>query len=230
MPTILVTGSNRGIGLEFARQYAEAGWRVIATCRNPGAAADLAAITGDIEVRALDMMALEAIDALAAEMQGTNIDVLLLNAGINPQPEAPPSPATDYVAWADAFRTNTMAPLRAAVAFADHVTASAQKVIASISSGNASIARNPGGNYVYRSTKAALNLCMSRLSREFADRGTKFIMLSPGWVRTDMGGPNATRSPQESITDMRAIMTAPKFRGSTNQRILNSMRLTQHHR
>ena len=114
MATVLVTGSNRGIGLEFARQYAEVGWRVIATCRNPDAAADLATITGDIEVRALDMMDLEAIDALAADLHGTNIDVLLLNAGINPQPEAPPSPGTDYVAWADAFRTNTMAPLRAA--------------------------------------------------------------------------------------------------------------------
>ena len=147
MATVLVTGSNRGIGLEFARQYAEAGWRVIATCRNPDAAAELATINGDIEVRALDMMDLQAIDALAADLHSTEIDVLLLNAGINPQPEAPPSGGTDYVAWADAFRTNTMAPLRAAVAFAGHVTASEQKVIASISSGNASIARNPGAGH-----------------------------------------------------------------------------------
>ncbi|MBT3550738.1 MAG: SDR family oxidoreductase [Rhodospirillaceae bacterium] len=206
MATVLVTGSNRGIGLEFARQYAASGWRVIATCRNPDAAAELGAITGDIEVRKLDMMDLGAIDALAGDLDGTAIDVLLLNAGINPQPEAPPSGGTDYVAWADAFRTNTMAPLRAAVAFAEHVTSSEQKVIASISSGNASIERNPGGNYVYRSTKAALNLCMSGLSKEFKDRGTTIIMLSPGWVRTDMGGPNAARSPEESISDMRAII------------------------
>ncbi len=204
MATVLVTGSNGGIGLEFARQYGLAGWRVIATCRNP--AADLGAITGDIEVRKQDMMDLDSIDALAADLDGTAIDVLMLNAGVNPQPEAPLSDGTDYVVWADAFRTNTIAPLRAAVAFADHMTASEQRVIASISSGNASIERNPGGNYVYRSTKAALNLCMSGLAREFKDRDTTIIMLSPGWVRTDIGGPNGARSPHESISDIRAII------------------------
>jgi NAD(P)-dependent dehydrogenase (short-subunit alcohol dehydrogenase family) len=84
MATVLVAGSNQGIGLEFARQYASAGWRVIATCRNPDAAADLAAITGDMKIRTLDMMDLDATDALAADLQGNPIDVLMLNAGINP--------------------------------------------------------------------------------------------------------------------------------------------------
>lgn len=206
MPTVLITGASRGIGLEFARQYAAEGWRTIATCRNPATAEALNAIGGDIEVRKLDVSDLGAIDRLAAELTGTPIDVLVLNAGLNPQPEAPPAELTDYDVWPEAFKVNCMAPLRCAVAFADHVASSQQKVITAITSGNSSIARNPGRNYVYRSTKAALNLCMAGLSREFKDKGLIIFVLSPGRVATDMGGHDAPRKPDVAIADLRAII------------------------
>jgi NAD(P)-dependent dehydrogenase (short-subunit alcohol dehydrogenase family) len=203
MPTILVTGANRGIGLEFARQYADTGWKVFATCRTPDRATDLNAITGDISVLPLDVSDFTAIDALAKELAGQAIDVMVLNAGINPQPEAPPADLTDFDAWPEAFRVNTMAPLRMCVAFNDHIVASDQKAICMITSGNASIERNPGHNYVYRSTKAALNLCMHGLSVEYEPKGIIVVSLSPGWVQTDMGGPKAALTPAESISAMR---------------------------
>lgn len=215
MPTVLVTGSSRGLGLEFVRQYAGDGWRVIATCREPQKAAELMEIEGDVEICRLDVTDFEAIEALATALKNTPIDVLVVNAGVNPQREAPPAEGTNYEAWPEAFRVNTMAAFRTCIAFAGHVERSERKVIAAISSGNASIARNPGGNYVYRSTKAALNLCMRGLANEYADRGLIIVMLSPGRVRTDMGGQEAARLPDEAISQMRAIIDGltPEDRG-----------------
>ena len=206
MPTVLITGANRGIGYEFARQYADAGWKTIATCRNPADASELNAVAGDVSVLPLDVSDFAAIDAMATNLKGTTIDVMILNAGVNPQPEAPPAELTDFDIWPDAFRINTMAPVRMCVAFADHMTNSTQKAICMMTSGNASIERNPGHNYVYRSTKAALNLCMHGLSVEYEPKGIIVVSLSPGWVRTDMGGPKAALSPEESIAAMREII------------------------
>lgn len=205
MPNVLITGASRGLGFEFARQYAADGWRVFATCRTPSSAPKLKALKG-VEVHALDVADFDAIDALAAKLKGTPIDVLILNAGLNPQPEAPPATGVDYTAWEDAFRVNVMAALRCAVAFCDHVASSDKKTIAAISSGGATISQAKGGNYVYRSTKAALNLCMAGLAREWAGRGIISIMLAPGWVKTDMGGPNATFTPEEAIGRVRKVI------------------------
>lgn len=213
MPTALITGASRGLGLEFARQYAADGWRVIATARNPSASPGLAKLT--IEKHPLDVSDFAAIDALAKKLSGTPIDVMILNAGLNPQPEAPPAAGCDYDAWPEAFRVNTMAPLRLSVAFAPHVAASQQKTIAAISSGGATISQARGGNYIYRSTKAALNLCMAGLAREYKDKGIIVVMLAPGWVKTDMGGPNATFTPEQAIGKVRGIIAGltPKDSG-----------------
>jgi len=215
MPTILITGASRGLGLEFARQYAADGWRIIATARDPGASPGLRTLNGKVERHALDVGDFAAIDSLAAKLAGTAIDILLLNAGVNPQPEAPPAPGCDYDAWPAAFRINTMAPLRLAVAFAPHVAASHHKVIAAISSGGATISEAKGGNYIYRSTKAALNLCMAGLSREYKDRGITVVMLAPGWVKTDMGGADATFTPADAIGRVRKVIAGltPKDSG-----------------
>ncbi len=206
MPTVLITGANRGIGLEFALQYAAEGWRVIATCRDPDGAETLRALQGDVRVRALDVSDFAAIEDLASELDGQPIDLLISNAGLNPQPEAPPADLTDFDIWPEAFRVNTMAPVKMAIAFADNVAASDNKVIAMITSRNGSVELNPGHNYVYRSTKAALNLCMHGLAVEFAPREIIVICLSPGFVRTDMGGPKATLSPAQSIGAMRQLI------------------------
>ncbi len=206
MPTILITGANGGLGLEFTRQYAADGWRVIACVRDPAKASALKALGGSVEIRTLDVADFAAIDALAADLKGTAIDVLLLNAGLNPQLDAPLAEEADYDAWSDVFRVNTMAPLRMAVAFRDHVAASTRKIVAAISSGGATVSQAKGGNYVYRSSKAALNQCMKGLSKEYAGRGLTIVMLAPGWVRTRMGGPKATFSPEESVTKVRTVI------------------------
>lgn len=206
MPTTLITGANRGLGYEFARQYVGNGWRVIACVRDPAKAGALTALGSGIEVRKLDVSDFAAIDALAKDLAGTPIDVLILNAGHNPQGEAPTAAVVDYAAWPETFRVNTMAPMRMAVAFSSHVAASQKKVIAAVSSGGGSVSLARGGNYAYRSTKAALNACMSGLAREYAARGLIIAMLAPGWVRTDMGGPKAPIAPEDSVAGMRKII------------------------
>jgi NAD(P)-dependent dehydrogenase (short-subunit alcohol dehydrogenase family) len=206
MPTILITGANRGLGLEFARQYAADGWRVIATVRDVAKAGALQKLGDTVEIHPLDVSDFAAIDQLAENLDGTAIDVLLINAGLNPQGEAPRAAKADYTAWPEVFRVNTMAPLRMAVAFTRHVAASHSKIIAAISSGGASLAQARGGNYIYRSSKSALNSCLVNLAREYDGSGLCVVMLAPGWVRTDMGGPNAKFSPQESVSMVRRVI------------------------
>jgi len=206
MPTTLITGANRGLGLEFTRQYAAEGWRVIACVRDVAKAGALQRLGDNVEIYPLDVSDFSAIDQAAENLAGIAIDVLLLNAGLNPQLEAPNAEGADYDAWPEVFRVNTMAPLRLAVAFRDHVAASQKKIVAAISSGGATISQAKGGNYLYRSSKAALNLCMSGLAKEYADRGLIIVMLAPGWVRTDMGGPNATFTPEDAVGRVRTVI------------------------
>jgi NAD(P)-dependent dehydrogenase (short-subunit alcohol dehydrogenase family) len=220
MPTILITGANRGLGLEFARQYAADGWRVIACVRDPAKTAALTALGATVDIETLDVSDFAAIDRFADKLSGTAIDVLLLNAGFNPQLEAPKAEDADYDSWPEVFAVNTMAPLRMAVAFRDHVTASDKKIIAAISSGGATVSQAKGGNYVYRSSKAALNLCMSGLAKEYANRGLAIVMLAPGWVRTDMGGPTARLSPEESVGMVRKVIGA--LSAKDNGRFINT--------
>jgi NAD(P)-dependent dehydrogenase (short-subunit alcohol dehydrogenase family) len=209
MNTALITGSNKGIGLAFVESYARDGWRVFATCRTPSAAKELnklaAGSNGRVSVHALDVSDFEAIDALATATKGEAIDVLINNAGV-----FDPSPAfgrTDYDAWAHVFRVNTMAALRMAEAFVDHVARSQKKIMAGISSGMGSIADNgSGGFYAYRTSKSALQMVMRSLALDLEPRGIVSVALNPGWVRTDMGGPGGNLTPAECVRCLRAIL------------------------
>jgi NAD(P)-dependent dehydrogenase (short-subunit alcohol dehydrogenase family) len=212
MPSVLITGSNSGLGLEFVRQYAVEGWHVVATCRSPDKATDLKAVDGDIEVRALDVADFDAVDRLATDLTGTPLDVLILNAGKTKRPQG--IGTMDYEAWAEIFRVNTMAPLKMAEALVENVATSDQKKIIGISSRLASIEfataedrtfKLRGAYYPYRTTKAALNMVMRTMAAELAPRGILTASLCPGWVRTKMGGDNATFSTAESVGWMRAI-------------------------
>jgi NAD(P)-dependent dehydrogenase (short-subunit alcohol dehydrogenase family) len=205
MPTVLITGANRGIGLELARQYATDGWRVIATCRNPGAADELNDIDGDIDVYPLDVDDTSTLDALVTSLKGQTIDVLFNNAGININ-KVPSIGDIDYDAWAKTMETNVFAPIRVAWAFKDNVLNSSMKVMAFTSSLMASIERNGGGNAVYRSSKTALNMAASCLAKELADQGAIVAMLHPGHVRTDMGGPSAPVTAVDSAAGMRNVI------------------------
>ena len=207
-PTLLITGANRGLGLEFVKQYAEAGWQVVACCRWPDDAKELNALadqySGQIEIYALDVADFEQIDALALLLQGKPIDLLINNAGVYPQSEFG---RVDYEAWAEAFHINAMAPMKMVEAFAQHVAASSHKKIVTLTSKMGSIDDNTsGGSYIYRSTKAAGNMVMKSLAVDLKPMGIASTILHPGWVRTDMGGPNGLIDAPESVAGMRKVI------------------------
>ena len=205
MPTVLITGANRGLGLEFARSYAADGWRVHACCRHPEKAKALKAVEGDLVVRKLDVTDGLRVAGLARELADEAIDVLLNNAGVyGPRSDFG---ETDFDDWLDVLKINTIAPLRMAERFVEQVARSDRKLIVSISSGMGSIAMNDeGGRYPYRTSKAALNMVVKGLAADLAARGIIAVALSPGWVQTDMGGPNADLTPEESVAGMRAVI------------------------
>jgi NAD(P)-dependent dehydrogenase (short-subunit alcohol dehydrogenase family) len=195
MPTVLLTGANRGLGLEFARQYAAAGWQVLACCRSPAAAQDLndlaEACAGSVRVLALDVRDHPAVATLAAELGPQPIDLLLNNAGVY-GPTRMVVGHIDYAAWADVLAVNTLAPMRLVECFTEHVARSERKLIACLSSAMGSISGNSSGrHYLYRSSKAALNAVVRSLSIDLHDRGIIVVALHPGWVKTDMGGADA---------------------------------------
>ncbi|MBM3515492.1 MAG: SDR family oxidoreductase [Alphaproteobacteria bacterium] len=215
MPTVLITGANRGLGLEFVRQYCEAGWNVIATCRDPKTAGDLAALDQkypSLNVHALDVADFGAIDRLAADLKGRPIDVLLNNAGIfGPKPLGDNDPRQtfghmDYGIWAQVLRINTMAPMKMAEAFIDHIAASKQKKFVAISSIEGSIARAKGRIYAYKTSKTALNMVIKNLAMDLAPRGVITAAFCPGWVKTRMGGDTAPLEAPPSIAGIRRVV------------------------
>lgn len=203
MPTVLVTGASRGIGLEFAKQYAADGWHVIATCRNPVNVGELGRLKGDIAVYSLDVDDPRSIERLGADLDGRPVDVLINNAGIH-GPRGVRADDIELADWMTVMRTNAMSPLFVARALRENVAKSEWRTIANISSQMGSITNWAGGSeYIYKSSKAALNMTMACFADEVADDGIKVVIYHPGWVRTDMGGPHATLSSAQSIAGMR---------------------------
>lgn len=206
MPVILITGANRGIGLELTRQYAAEGWAVIATCRRPEEAADLRNIAGKVRIEPLDVTLADQVQALKQSLGGQPIDLLVNNAGLY-GPRLVPYDRIDYGVWEEVLRANTLAPLRVSAALADNVARSRRKLIVAISSSMGSIGDNrAGGSYIYRSSKAALNAAMKSLAIDLRTLGITVTVLDPGWVRTDMGGPQARVGVVESAKGLRAVI------------------------
>lgn len=210
MSTVLITGANRGLGLEFVRQYARAGWRVHACCRDPRAAADLGALAGasggEVVVHAVDVADFAQLERLARALGDEAIDVLLSNAGIYAE-DGGGLGALDYDGWERSFRVNTLAPVRLAEALLASVARSQRKQLVAITSLMGSIGDNDsGGSYAYRSSKAALNMAWKCLALDLRARGVGAIVLHPGWVKTDMGGAGALLEPPESVRGMRAVI------------------------
>ena len=219
MPSVLITGANRGLGLEFTRQYAADGWRVFAACRDPAGARDLAAVEGDVSAETLDVDDGPQVAALANKLSGQPIDVLINNAGIY-GPKDVTRDTVDYDAWGQVFRTNAMSPLAVSAAFAANVAQGGQKKIITLSSIMGSIAENDSsGDFIYRSSKAAVNAVMKSLAGDLKSEGITVAVLHPGWVRTDMGGPDASIEAPESVTGMRAVIAGLKE--SDSGRFLN---------
>ncbi|MCZ6764191.1 MAG: SDR family oxidoreductase [Alphaproteobacteria bacterium] len=211
MPSILITGANRGLGLAFAKQYAAAGWRVYAACRAPDDAATLNAVAattgGQVSVHGLDIGDGGSVAALAAILGYEPLDVLLNNAGIYLGKQQGFG-ETDYDEWQETLRINTLAPLRMVEALIDNVTASERKQLVFISSKMGSMADNvhSGGAYLYRSSKAALNAVVRSLTVDLAGRGVTVVAFHPGWVSTDMGGHEAPVTPAASVHGMREVI------------------------
>ncbi len=210
MATVLITGANRGLGLEFCRQYAADGWQVIACCRNPDDAFDLNNLAGhypSVQLEALDVAALEQIDALSRKLAASSIDVLINNAGIYADTKNNGFGQLDYQAWAQSLLVNTQAPMKMAEALLPQIGRSDKKLIVNISSLMGSIADNDsGGSIFYRSSKAALNAAMKSLAIELQPQSIGVLIFHPGWVRTDMGGPNGLIDAEQSVAGMRAVL------------------------
>ncbi len=212
MYTTLITGANRGIGLELASQYAADGWRVLACSRNPeksGSLNKLAAQHPDlVQILPLDVTDVAQIDALSRTLADVSIDVLINNAGVYPDDQFKGFGHTDYAKWMLAFQVNTMAPLKMAEAFVGQVAHSKLKIIATISSLMGSIDDNTsGGGYLYRSSKAAVNMVNKSLALDLKGNGITAAVFNPGWVKTDMGGPNAVITVHESASGLRKVIS-----------------------
>ena len=210
MPSALITGANRGLGFEFARQYLADGWNVYAACRDPDSASELRRVADTsghkLHILALDVTDPASVKAAAAELDGKAIDLLLNNAGVMGA-RGQTIGNIDYEAWAKVLDANTMGPMRVSEAFVDHVARSERKLIVTLTSGMGSLADNTsGGSIAYRSSKAAVNMVMRSLAIDLAPRGITCVVVNPGWVQTDISGVNATLSPAESVTALRQLI------------------------
>ncbi len=209
MPTVMITGANRGIGLALARGYLAEGWRVLACCRDPGNAKDLESMraeAGDrVEIHRLDVTDRLNVDDLAGELAEEAIDLLINNAGVIGPREG--FGDTDFDRWQPVFAVNSFAPLCVAERFVEQVARSERKLIVNISSKMGSIGDNVSGNsIIYRASKAALNQISKCLAVALGPRGITVLVFHPGWVSTDMGGPEAAVTPADSAAGIRAVI------------------------
>ena len=197
MPAVLITGANRGIGLEFARQYAAEGWEVIATARQ--SSPELEAL--GVRVEPLDLSDADAVAAFPARIAGP-LDLLIANAGTNHPMNA--RTAEDARDWAEMLMVNSISPYMLGKALLPRMAENGKMI--AISSGMGSIGGSGGGWIPYRTSKAALNMAWNSLALETRGRGIACILLSPGWVKTRMGGAGAEITPEESVSAMRSLI------------------------
>ena len=222
MPTVLIPGASRGLGLEFARQYANDRWQVIATCRDPEKAEALQKLAqqySSVQIEKLDVADQASIAALADKLKDTAIDILINNAGILSGSSSPPEfsdkndasqniGSIDPKAWAKILEVNTIAPVMVSQAFLPHIRRGSERKIVMISSGWASIELTSPGYMAYRTSKTALNAAMRNVALTLAEEKIIVVSLGPGWVKTDMGGENADISPEASARGLRKVIAA----------------------
>lgn len=206
--TVLITGANRGIGLEFARQYHGAGWRVIGTARQPDAAQDLKALGENVRIVPLDVTSADSVAALAAALKDQPIDLLINNAGVGVGLTGGPALQELKIdEFERVMRVNSVGPLRVTQALLPNLRLGKGKTIVGISSGLGSIAWNQQGRfYGYRESKAAFDMFMRSVAAELKPEGFICVAMIPGWVKTEMGGPDAELTPEQSVTGMRKVI------------------------
>lgn len=215
MPSVLITGANRGLGLGLLKLYAADGWQVHACVRDPAKAEALRA--PNVSLHRLELEDHASIERVAAELKGRPIDVLLNVAGyfgakiVSEPGGLQEFGDTDYAEWEKIHRINVMGPMKMCESFVGHVAASAQKKIVTLTSTIGSIGGNTVGKmYLYRASKAAANAIMKSMAIDLAPRGIIAIPMHPGWVRTDMGGPTADLDVDTSVGGMKRVIAALK--------------------
>jgi NAD(P)-dependent dehydrogenase (short-subunit alcohol dehydrogenase family) len=206
MRCVLVTGASRGIGLEFVRQYAATGYRVLATCRDPQSSIDLHELRGTIDTHKLDVASDEDIEELRDELAGTPIDILICNAAVLGGPRSRLK-SLERAVWRHVLEVNLIGAVRVAQRLWPNVAASEEKKIVFLSS-RAGLAREakPRGSYVYRTSKAALNTAARMLALDLSDEGVIATMLNPGHVKTGIGGQTARTTPTRAVSLMRGVI------------------------
>jgi NAD(P)-dependent dehydrogenase (short-subunit alcohol dehydrogenase family) len=208
MPTVLVTGANRGLGLEFVRQYNRLGWRVIACSRSQSESLnELAAASTNISLHSVDVADHDSIDQLAAELGNQPIDILLNNAGIFGRVPFGAGGighqafgASDFANWQQVMQVNLFGPMKMAETFVENVARSEQRKIVTLSSMVGAMGLNTiGGLYAYRTSKAAVNMLMHSMGIDLKPRGILAVAIHPGWARTEMGGSNAEIEAEDGV-------------------------------
>ncbi len=224
MATVLITGANRGLGLEFVCQYADKGWQVLAACRSPETAMELQALAdqgASIELLTLDVTDESDINKLAEQLNGRAIDHLILNAGVLGEDCATLGEMTQ-ARWLEVLNVNTVAPALLIQALRENVAASEHKTIVGISTRVASLSDNSSGNmYSYRTSKAALNQILVSAAQNLREQQVKTLAIHPGWVQTDMGGEKATFTPQESVAGIIKVAQSMTLEDSGSFRVFD---------
>ena len=199
MANVLITGANRGIGLELVKLYAARGDTVLACCRNPAAAEALNAVPGNVEVFEVQVSDGASVAALAEKLGDRPVDILINNAGtMGPPAEQQNVQTMDFEGWAETFEVNTLAPVRVMQALMPNLKASSDAKLVTITSQMGALSLDMPMAYAYCSSKAALNKFMKMAALELGREGVNVCVIHPGWVQTDMGGPNADITPEES--------------------------------
>ena len=209
MKSVLITGANRGIGLALTELYLNHNWHVYASCRKPLEATALNSLAdtfSNLSVLEMNITDYQQVAQIAKQLDHVNLDLIINNAGIY-GPKGYGFGACDVTAWRDVLETNCIAPAKLAEFFVEHLKLSDQAVFAALSSRVGSHTENTkGGGYLYRSSKAALNSVIKSLSNDLLPLGIKTVALHPGWVKTQMGGPNALISAQESALGLKHVL------------------------
>lgn len=202
MSTVLITGASRGFGYELSKQFAEAGNRVYASCRNPEKAERLnaaaAASDGRLTVHRMDIGDMASVQACAAEIGAVPIDILINNAGVWGGLATQVFANMDYANWQYETNIIMMGPFRVVQTFMSNVLASSERKIVTVTSQVASHSYKKIIGYSYASAKAGLNRLMTALAREMAEQKVIIVLLHPGWIRTEMAGPVADTEPPEA--------------------------------
>ena len=207
MATILITGTNKGVGLELTKIYAARGDTVYAACRDPAGASALAEVPGEVVILPLVVGDSGSVTAMAEQLAGVTIDIVINNAGMKgPEFEEQNTYAMDFDGWAETFNVNSMGPVRVMQALMSNLKQAEAAKVVTITSQMGALSLDMPAAHAYCASKAAVNKFMRLASIDLKKDGVAVGLIHPGWVQTDMGGPRADLTPQESAEGIVAVV------------------------